>query len=198
MTITKTGRRFYLTDLPYSLRHEAKSRGCRWDPDARAWWTGKQDVADEIHSRFGDAKPAPRTEITGRDLRVIGRADYKGRTYLLVREGQTRYGYGHKLAFRDGSKVFWAKGDVRVTKRYEEPMTVGAIQDFADRMRAERENDSSYDSGYDSAGAGRLVGYHGNEHCSCGNWSGVGSPCLYSYGEAKAEGEHRSIRWERE
>ena len=45
---------------------------------------------------------------------------------------------------------------------------------------------------------GRLVGYHTTHHCSCGNWSGVDSPCLYSYGEAKDEGEHRSIRWERE
>ena len=45
---------------------------------------------------------------------------------------------------------------------------------------------------------GRLVGYHTDNHCSCGNWSGVGSPCLYTYGEAKNEDEHRFIDWRRE
>ena len=45
---------------------------------------------------------------------------------------------------------------------------------------------------------GRLVGYHTHHHCSCGNWSGPGSPCLYSYGEAKDEGEAYEIEWRRE
>ena len=40
-----------------------------------------------------------------------------------------------------------------------------------------------------------LVGRHTENHCSCGNWSGPGSPCLYSYGEAKEEGEARYIEW---
>ena len=46
--------------------------------------------------------------------------------------------------------------------------------------------------------SGRLSGMHTHNHCGCGNWSGVGSPCLYSYGEAKDEGEHRYITWVRE
>ena len=40
-----------------------------------------------------------------------------------------------------------------------------------------------------------LEGRHTDYHCGCGNWSGVGSPCLYSYGEAKDEGEARYIDW---
>ena len=43
----------------------------------------------------------------------------------------------------------------------------------------------------------RLVGTHTSVHCECGNWAGAGSPCLYSYGEAKEEGEARNIHWER-
>ena len=38
-------------------------------------------------------------------------------------------------------------------------------------------------------------GYHTSYHCSCGNWSGVGSPCLYSFEEAVDEGEARYIDW---
>ena len=48
-----------------------------------------------------------------------------------------------------------------------------------------------------SAGRGRLVGTHTNHPCSCGNWSGAGSPCLYGYGEAKDEDEARYIEWAR-
>ena len=44
---------------------------------------------------------------------------------------------------------------------------------------------------------GRLVGTHGTMHCGCGNWSGAGSPCLYSYEEAKEAGEAHVIRWQR-
>ena len=47
-------------------------------------------------------------------------------------------------------------------------------------------------------GGGRLVGYHTNEHCCCGNWSGPGSRCLYSYGEAKEADAARWIDWVRE
>ena len=53
-------------------------------------------------------------------------------------------------------------------------------------------------SGGGGGGSGRLVGSHTNNPCSCGNWSGPGSPCLYSYGEAKDEGEHRNIIWQRQ
>ena len=42
-----------------------------------------------------------------------------------------------------------------------------------------------------------LRGIHTDHHCGCGNWGGPGTPCLYSYGEAKAEGESRYIEWVR-
>ena len=48
-----------------------------------------------------------------------------------------------------------------------------------------------------SSSRGRLVGIHTSHHCSCGNWSGAGSPCLYSYAEAKENDEHRVIQWQR-
>ena len=56
----------------------------------------------------------------------------------------------------------------------------------------------SPERGINGSKRGRLVGYHGSEHCSCGNWSGVRSACLYSYSEAKEEDEHRNIDWVRE
>ena len=40
-----------------------------------------------------------------------------------------------------------------------------------------------------------LVGYHTNHHCSCGNWCGVGSPCLYGFNEAVTEGVENNLDW---
>jgi hypothetical protein len=41
---------------------------------------------------------------------AIGKANYKGRSYYLLWEGQTSLEHqGHKLAFTDESKSFWAK-----------------------------------------------------------------------------------------
>ena len=147
MSIETVGRRHYLIGLPYDKRHAAKSRGCKWDPDRKAWWTGKRDVAEEVHGAVGDAKPQPKQEITGENLTVIGRAKYKGKSYLLVWHGTTRFGHGHKLAFRDGSKVFWAKGEVQITKEFRQPMTVGALLQFAAEKAAEKKGDYSHMDG---------------------------------------------------
>ncbi len=47
------------------------------------------------------------------------------------------------------------------------------------------------------ASEGHLHARHTGHHCECGNWSGPGSPCLYSYAEAKEEGEVHSLEWYR-
>ncbi len=49
-----------------------------------------------------------------------------------------------------------------------------------------------------SGQGGRLAGRHTGHHCSCGSWSGPGSPCPFPCGEAKEEGEARHIDWVRE
>ena len=53
-----------------------------------------------------------------------------------------------KLAFRDGSKVFWADVDTyRITKRYREPITLRELNKFAQEYReqkaAEKANDTA-------------------------------------------------------
>ena len=39
------------------------------------------------------------------------------------------------------------------------------------------------------------TGTHTHNHCSCGNWSGVGSECLYSRSEATERDEDAEIDW---
>lgn len=85
----------------------------------------------------------PRTPETVTDsTKVVGRATYKGKPgYLVLWMGTTSRGEAVKLAFRDGSKVFWAdRANVQIDKRYDEngyygPMTFGRIKQFVAKMK---------------------------------------------------------------
>jgi hypothetical protein len=137
------GRRYYLLNTPYGLKDQLRSAGCNWDQDKRAWWTGKAEVALRFAAASGEAADKPDAERLGDATEVAGKARYKGTEYLLLWSGSTRKGPACKLAFTDGSKVFWAsEAEVEVTKRYQdrqwrgrrEPgMTFGRLQ----QLRAE-------------------------------------------------------------
>lgn len=157
MQIEKRGRRHYFIGAPYEARHTLRDAGCKWDPAAKAWWTGKAETAAELGKKLGgsnapDSRPESRDEKLTADSTVLGRARYKGREYLLVWEGTTRRGRAAKLAFRDGSKIFWADAAaVEVTKRYratewrgrEQPMTFGRLsrlrEDYAAQTAAAKD-----------------------------------------------------------
>lgn len=123
ITIQSEGRRHYLLGDTYAVKDKLRSAGCKWDGERRAWWTGKLDVAQGFAGAATEAAPDSRPENGDRladDSRIAGKATYKGKPYILVWEGTTRRGRACKLAFADGSKVFWADAsEVQVTKRYE-------------------------------------------------------------------------------
>ncbi len=125
LTIVTEGRRHYLTGNTYPVRDQLRAAGCNFDGDRRAWWTGKRETAEKIVALVASAPAAPASapaasEGLAADAEISGKAQYKGRTYLLVWQGQTRRGRAAKLATLDGKKVFWAdEADVTVVKHYE-------------------------------------------------------------------------------
>lgn len=147
IAIEKVGRRNYLVGNTFAIKDRIKAAGGHWDGEKRAWWVSNAEKALEIvghpsstPSEDGEAtKPSP-GGLTDED-RIEGKATYKGKPYLLVWEGITSRGQAAKLAFTDGSKMFWASaGEYQVTKRYDareyrgrpEPMTFGTLK----RLRA--------------------------------------------------------------
>ncbi len=53
-------------------------------------------------------------------------AEYKGRKYRLVWQGQTKFGRRAKIQFFDGSKEFWVNADsIRVTESSSAPRSYG-------------------------------------------------------------------------
>lgn len=125
ITIQSEGRRHYLMGAPFAVKDRLRSAGCKWDADRRAWWTGKRALAEQLAAACSETAAVSGGERTAEALRdddeIAGKARYKGREYLLVWEGPTKRGRAAKLAFNDGSKVFWAAaGEYQITKRYEE------------------------------------------------------------------------------
>jgi hypothetical protein len=146
ITVERIGRRSYLRGAPFEIRERLKAAGAKWDPDARAWWLGKDEAARALAAEAADAKA--KEAVQGKkdaltdDSPVQGRATYKGRSYLLVWSGTTARGQAAKLASMDGSLVFWAElSEVEVTKHYQareyrgrvQPMTLGRLTALRER-----------------------------------------------------------------
>lgn len=159
ISIEKAGRRHYLVGDTFAIKDRIKAAGGHWDGDKRAWWIGNAEKALEVAGHSSSAsseRQAPPTSQLAEDDKIAGKASYKGREYIMVWEGTTSRGQACKLAFADGSKVFWAgAGEYQVTKRYEarrssyrgrhdEPMTFGrlkALRAKYARARAEGNDD---------------------------------------------------------
>lgn len=146
MTIEKIGRRWYIRGNTYAAKDALRDAGCKWDPDQKAWWTSKEDVAKKFE---GAEATAPKAE-TPDNIRVIGKARYKGRSYYVRWAGVTKYGYSLRLTTLDAKIDFWASGiDPRTAqpgqqpgereavweKTYQEPKTLGSIQRFIEREK---------------------------------------------------------------
>ncbi len=127
--VERIGRRSYLRGDTYAIRDALRAAGAHWDADEKAWWIGSEAKAQEL-AAGAPAGESRKDEVTD-DTRLLGKATYKGRSYLLLWEGQTKHGRAAKLAFTIGTKVVWAKeGEYQVTKRYAERTYRGRTEHF--------------------------------------------------------------------
>lgn len=148
--IDSRGRRHYLIGNTFPIKNAIKAAGCRWDPEAKAWWTGKRETADALVSQLVSKAAKPKREAPGPDAAVAGRCTYKGHTYYLagrVQRGRTawgddvaaittRDGEAYLLYFRDGSSSFWAESpEVQIVKHYDRPQTIGGLKAYAEKAK---------------------------------------------------------------
>jgi hypothetical protein len=165
INVERIGRRSYLRGNTYPIKDQLRSAGAHWDGEQRAWWIGDHAKAVELAggAQSGDSgseQPRNADQLSA-DARIAGKARYKGREYLLVWEGATKRGRAAKLAFTDGSKVFWANaGEYEVTKIYEsressyrggrsptEHMTFGRLQRLREKYARARKEGAVDDGG---------------------------------------------------
>ncbi len=171
MNIEKVGRRFYFRGAPFSAKNLLRDGGAKWDPDERSWWTGKAESAKDLAEKISAMK-AEGDDRLDRNARILkGRVAYQGKTYLLLADGVGKNGPYAKLAYMDGSVVFWAKDalQVRVVTRYQEPMSLADIQAFAARKAQERSTgECSCRCHHEhNAGAPGTTLYDGCDRCGC-------------------------------
>jgi hypothetical protein len=188
ITVERVGRRSYLRGNTFAVKDAIRAAGGHWDADQRAWWVSKAEVAAELAGKA--AAPASQPDSSGAeklsdDTRVLGKARYQGREYLLLWEGTTKRGPAAKLAFRDGSKAFWAShGEYEITKRYEsrerygrtEHMTIGRLELLRERYAAAAKSGRISDSG-------RVLGTR-YECSECGEYVTAGDGSCWETGHA--------------
>ena len=125
----------------FAAKGTIRAYGGQFDTDRKRWWVSAtdRDDAEELIRILNEFQPGrvrsrDNKEIVTVDTQVIGRASYRGRDgYLVLHDGDTRYGYATKLATRDGSLVFWARDPVTITSRYQTPKTFGDLERLAGR-----------------------------------------------------------------
>lgn len=150
MTITTetVGRRIYFRGNTFPVRGVLDAGGATFDGEQRAWYVGTQraELAEQLLAKVNgqlDTQAQQEREAgISQDAEVIrGRVEYQGKTYYLLADGiSEKTGKPYmKIAFRDGSKVFWAKPEnipsVRILKRYREPTSIRALRAFAEKAR---------------------------------------------------------------
>lgn len=157
VTIAKAGRRYYIEGNTYAIKDQLRDAGCKWDPQRRAWWTGKQEIADRFAGgEATSSEPQQPKKEDPSSVKIVGKAKYKGRTYYVRYVGQTKRGYAARLTSLDGSIDFWAaaaeawgrqhdgSGDVAVIVKMYEPreycgrleyMTLAGLQRFVEQAK---------------------------------------------------------------
>jgi hypothetical protein len=158
LTVKSEGRRHYIEGNTFAIRDQLRSAGCKWDPDRKAWWTGKREIADRFTATETSAEPKQPAAEDAASIKIVAKAKYKGRVYYVRYVGQTKRGYAARLVSLDGKIDFWAaaaepgdrshdgSGDVAlVIKTYQprewngryEHMTLASLQRFvADAKQA--------------------------------------------------------------
>jgi hypothetical protein len=160
ITIDQQGRRFYLRGNTFPIKDRLRTAGCKWDADAKCWYTGKRELAEQLAGQ--PEQSAPQVEKAsaqtdqkgpGDEAIVAARATYKGHAYYVagrvdrgrthwddrVSAVSTRDGAKMLLYSRDGKLQFWAARDlVSVTKSYDKPQTIGKLRRFAEKAKEAR------------------------------------------------------------
>lgn len=163
VALQQDGRRIYITGDTYSLKDRIKGMGGHWDGDRRCWWVGsaKKSEAEALVSTAASTPAQPKEEKPD-DIRIVGKARYKGRNYYVRWYGQTKRGYACRLVTLDAKIDFWAtcaepyvndrdhdgSGDVAVIVKTYEPreyrgryeyMTLGSMRRFMEEVKRDKE-----------------------------------------------------------
>lgn len=155
-TLETVGRRVYFVNSPFAAKDAIKGIGAKWDADRRQWWIGtnKREDAEKLVASLNDpAAEAPKENPD--NIRLVGKATYKGRTYYVrcLSQDRTRA----RLITLDAAIDFWVQvgtgeSEAQIVKSYQPReergaygrptgrmiyQTLGSIQKFIEKQKRE-------------------------------------------------------------
>lgn len=154
-----TGKRIYVeTKYGEPVVKKLKCLGAHWDATTKCWWLGvakKAEVIALLAEKLEEEEPK---KEDARNIRLVGKALYKGKIYYCRFLGETKKGYSARLVNLDQSLDFWApakrpgekdeEGFAVLIKTYQhreyrgrlEYTTLGSIQAFVEKEKKNRES----------------------------------------------------------
>jgi hypothetical protein len=95
ITIETRGRRHYLVGDTYPIRGAIKAAGCRWDAEAKAWWSGKRETAEALVADVGAGKVEAvasyaKLQDDSWGVRVPGAATVGATVTVVTKSGDSR------------------------------------------------------------------------------------------------------------
>lgn len=153
-TMTKEARRVYITTVyGHPIIAKLKDLGAKWEPESKRWWLGsaKEEAVTKLVEEFANVE---KPQEDPREIVLVGKAEYKGRTYYVRFIGDTKA----RLISLDGKVDFWAElgtgeGQARIVKRYAAPQGTGryrregttlrSIQKFLEKKKAEEKEEKA-------------------------------------------------------
>lgn len=137
LTIEQVSRRLYVVGHSFPIKDCLKSIGCKWDGERKQWWIGTAK-RNELQQCIDRGVKSLDTQ-DGSNVKVVGRATYKGKCYYVVAEGFSKTSGKRycKLCFRDGTGEFWVNDfdQLEITKRYRSARTITSLQAYANDVR---------------------------------------------------------------
>lgn len=154
-TISIEGRRCYVTtQYGHPCIAKLKSLGAHWEPESKRWWISsakKADVERVISSTNEQSTP----NVASEDIKVIGKAKYKGRNYYVRWVGNCKDGsYKARLCTLDGKIDFWAAASqdwnytgndliAKVIKTFEESRSLSSIRRYVESLKKQESQGNS-------------------------------------------------------
>jgi hypothetical protein len=95
------GSRVYVTGNTYPIKDQLRSAGCHWDGDRRQWWIGKAKAAAvqaviaglsaTSPQAAGESVPPAKQAEDPAQIKILGKAKYKGRVQHQTLAGMQRF-----------------------------------------------------------------------------------------------------------
>lgn len=143
VTIEKTGRRYYLIGNTFAIKDAIKDAGGHFDGERKAWWLSNAAEAERLITEASDksrdtVKAKNEAGISTDDECIIGRVEYNSKNYYLLYDGHKDGKKIRKLAFTDGSKVFWPKDadNVTIKSKYQNKRSIDDLRAFAEKAKS--------------------------------------------------------------